>query len=507
MSHTLKPPNSAKVWWFDLGVVVLITVLGTVGLVLLDAFERLQVIFEVHENSELDDLFLGAGLLALSLIWFLWRRWRNSASQSTANLLSEIKLREQAESTAKKSEARLRDAIENIPGGFVLRDADDRVVLFNERYREWNADVAHLLKPGVQFETMLRDAMHRRKIGTVEGEDWVNLRLAKSRETSEPFEEQHSNGLWLRIEERRTSDGGYVGVRTDITELKQSQTLLYDAIGTMAEGFALYDSDERMVMCNEPYRETLPRLAALGVLTPGMKMEDILRAGVKAGLVPPVYTSGEAYLTERLEKFRNPPGPFEFKTTHGQWIRTEEKKTLNGGTVAIRTDITERKQAEEALKASEGHLRSVIDNYPFLITLKDLDGRYILVNDAYAKSRNVSVEQAMGRFARDHETPNQTTIVEAHDREVIESRKTIEYERDTILSDGVRVTRAVTKFPTYDDEGELTGVGTISTDVTERKQAEKALRDSENLFKSIIDNVPSTILLKDQEGRLTLVNK
>ncbi|MBT5107176.1 MAG: hypothetical protein HOM25_00720, partial [Rhodospirillaceae bacterium] len=149
MSHTLKPPNSAKVWWFDLGVVVLITVLGTVGLVLLDAFERLQVIFEVHENSELDDLFLGAGLLALSLIWFLWRRWRNSASQSTANLLSEIKLREQAESTAKKSEARLRDAIENIPGGFVLRDADDRVVLFNERYREWNADVAHLLKPGV----------------------------------------------------------------------------------------------------------------------------------------------------------------------------------------------------------------------------------------------------------------------------------------------------------------------------------------------------------------------
>ena len=134
MSHTLKPPNSAKVWWFDLGVVVLITVLGTVGLVLLDAFERLQVIFEVHENSELDDLFLGAGLLALSLIWFLWRRWRKSASQSTANLLSEIRLREQAESTAKKSEARLRDAIENIPGGFVLRDADDRVVLFNPHF-------------------------------------------------------------------------------------------------------------------------------------------------------------------------------------------------------------------------------------------------------------------------------------------------------------------------------------------------------------------------------------
>lgn len=296
-------------------------------------------------------------------------------------------------------------------------------------------------------------------------------------------------------------------MRTDITELKQSQNLLYDAIGTMAEGFALYDSDERMVMCNEPYRETLPQLAALGTLTPGMKMEDILRAGVKAGLVPPVYTSGEAYLTERLERFRNPSGPFEFKTTNGQWIRSEEKKTLSGGTVAIRTNVTERKQAEEALKASEGHLRSVIDNYPFLITLKDLDGRYILVNDAYAKSRNVSVEQAMGRLARDHETSDQTIIVEAHDREVIESRKTIEYERDTILPDGVRVTRAVTKFPTYDDNGELTGVGTISTDVTERKQAEKALRDSENLFKSIIDNVPSTILLKDLEGRLTLVNK
>lgn len=199
MSEASRPQNSARVWWFDLGVVILTTVFGTVGLVLLDAFERLQVFFEVHENSELDEIFLGAGILALSLIWFIWRRWLNSASQSTANLLSEIKLREQAENTAKKSEARLRDAIENIPGGFVLRDADDRVILFNERYREWNADVAHLLKPGVQFESMLRDAMHRRQIGSVEGEDWVKLRLAKSHETSEPFEEQHSDGRWLRV--------------------------------------------------------------------------------------------------------------------------------------------------------------------------------------------------------------------------------------------------------------------------------------------------------------------
>ena len=493
MSHAPKPPNNANNWLFDLGVVVLATPFGAIVLVQLDAFEWLQAIFEANENAELDNVFLSAWILALSLLWFLWRRWRYRASQSSTKLLSEIKRREQAEYAAKMSEARLRDAIENIPVAFVLRDADDRVVLFNKRYREWNADVAHLIKPGVKFEILLHAAKHRRKIEAVEGEDWVKLRLAKSHEISEPFEELHSNGRWLRVEERRTNDGGYVGVRTDITELKQSQNLLYDAIGTMAEGFALYDSDERMVMCNTPYRDTLPRLAALGVLEPGMKMEEIMNAGVSAGLVPPVYASNEAYLRERLERFRHPTGPFEFKTTNGQWIRSEEKKTLSGGTVGIRTNITNRKLAEEALKESEGHLRSVVDNYPFLITLKDLDGRYILVNEAFAKSRNVSVEQALGRFARNHETSDQATIVEAHDREVIESRKTVERERDLTLPDGTHVTRSVIKFPTYSDSGELTGVGTISTDVTKRKQAETALRDSEELFKSIIDNVPSQL--------------
>jgi two-component system, cell cycle sensor histidine kinase and response regulator CckA len=98
-------------------------------------------------------------------------------------------------------------------------------------------------------------------------------------------------------------------------------------------------------------------------------------------------------------------------------------------------------------------------------------------------------------------------VVALHDQEVIDKRDTVLKERETILPNGEKVARAVIKFPTFDFEGRLTGIGTISTDVSARKQAEDALRDSETLLKNIIDNVPSAIMVKSVEGRYILVNK
>ncbi|MGY8959570.1 MAG: PAS domain-containing protein, partial [Alphaproteobacteria bacterium] len=146
-------------------------------------------------------------------------------------------------------------------------------------------------------------------------------------------------------------------------------------------------------------------------------------------------------------------------------------------------------------------------NYPYSITLKDLDGRHILVNNTYAKSRNVTPEQAIGALTQDLDAPQHSATVALHDKEVMDKRETVLKERETILPNGEKVTRAVIKFPTFDFDGQLTGLGTISTDVSALKQAENALRDSETLLKSIIDNVPSAILVKSVEGRYILVNK
>ena len=120
---------------------------------------------------------------------------------------------------------RLFDAIEAAPDGFVYYDRDDRLALCNERYREIYRESADFLVPGVSFETALRAGAARGQYPQSEGnvEAWLQERLELHHNPQGPVEQQLPNGRWLRIEERRTRDGGLVGFRTDITELKERE--------------------------------------------------------------------------------------------------------------------------------------------------------------------------------------------------------------------------------------------------------------------------------------------
>jgi PAS domain S-box-containing protein len=380
-----------------------------------------------------------------------------------------------------------------------------------------------------------------------------------------------------------------------------------EAIEALSEGLAIYDADERLVFCNEEYRRTLPRLAALGILQPGISFSDILRTGIARGFVPAGYRDGEDYFAKRLDRFRNPAGQHEYQSTAGRWYRCEETKTSNGGTVAIRADITdhkaielslkeseegyrnltegsfqgiciisperkplyvnqayaeifgydspddilalestaglaapydrdrlanyrkerlhgnfaptfyeydgirrdgaivhlqaisrpvtwkgrkavqvtllnitERKQAERALRESEIRLRAIVDNSPWLITLKDKSKNYLVVNEAYARSMNVSVDEVIGKNASDIASPEYASQVGAYDDEVIQSRQMVTFERDIVLPDGSREVRSVNKYPALDADGQVLGVATIAIDITERKEAEAKRQELEN---------------------------
>jgi PAS domain S-box-containing protein len=170
-------------------------------------------------------------------------------------------------------------------------------------------------------------------------------------------------------------------------------------------------------------------------------------------------------------------------------------------------DITEQKLAEEALVESESRLRTIIDNYPWLITLKDLEGRYLLVNEFYGKSRNKSVEQAIGKTAAQIETAEQAAIVDAHDQEVIEKGEMVVHERDVIGQDNARVTRSVIKFPAYDADGAMMGVGSISTDVTLRKRMEEELIAREAQLNLVTNNLPVLIAHFDKDQRFRFANR
>lgn len=117
--------------------------------------------------------------------------------------------------------SRLRDAIEALPEGFALFDADDRLVAFNERYRELYAVTGDSIVPGARFEDLLRAGLARGQYPQAEGreEDWIAERMARHRDPQGPQVQELPGNRWLRIDERRTRDGGIAGVRTEVTEL------------------------------------------------------------------------------------------------------------------------------------------------------------------------------------------------------------------------------------------------------------------------------------------------
>jgi PAS domain S-box-containing protein len=379
----------------------------------------------------------------------------------------------------RESENLLREAIASMSEGFALYDAEERLVMCNAPYRATLTKTAALglLEPGRTFEEIIDLSIAHGLVPTdyASPEAYRAFRLDKFRNPDGPVEQTTSSGITVRFEERKISNGGTVAIRTDITDHRQAETRLRDAIASMSEGFALYDADERLVICNEPYKRTLPRINKLGLLEPGTKLEDIIRGGIEAGFSPTTYSSWEEYLSTRLERFRNPKGPIEYVTTAGQWIRFEERKTSDGGTVAIRTDITERKKAENELAERETLLRRVIDHIPALISLKDRDGRYVMVNKGFCDTFGVAPEQAIGKSigeltGADAEAERFASL----DREVIETGSVLYDENDVTTANGMYV-RSATKFPVFDAAGRVDRIGTVSVNISHRKETE-ALR-------------------------------
>lgn len=138
-----------------------------------------------------------------------------------------------AQARARMAENRLEDVIEAIPEGVVFLDSEGRYVHWNRRYAEIYHRSADLFRPGAQLIDVLREGVRRGDYPDAVGreEAWLARRIAKLATASgERHEQKIADGRWLMIEERRMSDGGVIGLRVDITELKHQAAALEQAL-------------------------------------------------------------------------------------------------------------------------------------------------------------------------------------------------------------------------------------------------------------------------------------
>ncbi len=134
----------------------------------------------------------------------------------------------------------------------------------------------------------------------------------------------------------------------NLREIEQAQRRLLDAIENTSEGFAFYDAQDRLVICNSQYKEMLYPGVDLS-FEPGMKYESIIRRAAEDGFIPSATGRIDDWVAERLERRRNPGEPHIQERRGGQWILVSERRTADNGTVTIYSDITELKKREEEL--------------------------------------------------------------------------------------------------------------------------------------------------------------
>jgi PAS domain S-box-containing protein len=139
---------------------------------------------------------------------------------------------------------------------------------------------------------------------------------------------------------------------------RQSEQRLVEAIESISEGFVFYDAEDRLVLCNSCYRALL-YTGLEAELTTGMTFESIIRRSAERGYIKDADGRIEDWIAQRLLQHRNPGEPQVQRRADGRWVMVSERRTDDGGTVAVYSDITELKRREENLSEKSAALEAL----------------------------------------------------------------------------------------------------------------------------------------------------
>lgn len=380
------------------------------------------------------------------------------------------------------AEGRLAGALESINEGFVLYGQDERIILYNDVFRNAFDPTSEFLRPGLHITEWFDWLIGSGKTNFLDAA-WardVEQRLAAHRSGRFEGEFTFHTGRSYRVSENRIRDAGVVGIYTDITARKsreqerQKQVDLLSSVFTaLRQGVCVTGADQKITHANQRFIELMDLPPDL--VKPGQHVSDIFKYNMKRG----EYGTGNSKESADRHYDKLLAGSsFRFERTrpNGTHLEISNDPLPDGGVVIGISDQTAWQRMHETLREREERYRHLVERSPDAILVHD-QGKIIFANSAAVSIfRALNREQLLSRATKDIAPPRTLSTLRRKSREM--------------LAEGVGASRGgmVLKCKRLDGEefdGEIESsiipfaghpmAQIVIRDVTERRRAEKAL--------------------------------
>lgn len=445
-----------------------------------------------------------------------------------ASAFEDLKPR-QDEELSSESLANLRTMVDSMPIGVVVLDAGMRAEVINRAFYDfWKIDPSRA-GIGSAFRELMEASRGIDPYGaddiawqrhTAEREAEIRAGIAGSRQLP------HNDGRTLVASLAPLPGGKRLISYVDVTDMKGRETEAQDArkhlasvLESLPAGVIIYDRDDKFVFANRKLQDTLPALKPFW--QPGRGFREALEFGHSVGYFRSSGDAGidrlyepepERWLDSILARYHLPNSSYERLNADGRWYQVYDMRTDDGTFIGVRVDITDIKSREAALRDSMRQIdlfRHVMDELPVAAFIKAQDLSIEFVNKAWCAITGLAKEDVIGRTDRQLFGAEDAEGYSHDDMDVVATGAVREVEEPVTHRDGTVRQLMTRKSRLVATDGSVHLVGS-STDITDVKAREKALEESmrENeVFRSLIDNVPVSIYAKRSDLRQFYVNK
>ncbi|MEG3866996.1 PAS domain S-box protein [Microcoleus sp. Z1_B2] len=303
----------------------------------------------------------------------------------------------------------------------------------------------------------------------------------------------------------------WIGANTDITDRKQAEealrqqqaalrdrnVLLSSILESTPDIIVVKDREGRYVALNSEVAKSFYGRPIEEII--GKDDSELLPPAAAVAIMAKDRQIMEAGLTESYEEeVFNGKENTSFLTTKAPW-RDAQGNII--GLIAIARNINDRKQMEAELRDRNALLKSILESTPDFIVVKDREGRHVALNSNAANFLGKPIEEIIGKDDLELMSPDTAREMMAKDRHIMAAGITESYEEDISSHDESPTTFLTTKAPWRDANGNILGIIATTRDITDRKQAEDAIKQSEGRYRSLILAMSQIVWTADAEGR------